>query len=140
MAETAADIYRLYVVPDYEEFLQQPGDRRRGKSAAESCYHFMDKLWVYYGEHRTDRLRGASTFPSFRDALLGECPDLAFVRDAADANKHFVLNRPTRHISTATDIWPVDGELEMRLDDGSTVRLRDKLKSAMAFWARELSS
>lgn len=65
--------------------------RQHAVEAASAAWHLHE--WVWHDKHLGGRASGAD-YMAFRDGLLNACPELAWMRDVADAGKHQRLGRP----------------------------------------------
>ena len=64
--------------------------RQHAVEAASAAWHLHE--WVWHDKQLGGRASGAD-YVAFRDGLLNACPELAWMRDVADARKHQGLGR-----------------------------------------------
>lgn len=84
MLSSTKTFFELMVKPTAAEFLQEPGDIRRGCLAAILLNQMAD-YWV--NETR------AGDANELRRHLIAQCPEVALIWDVADASKHARLTR-----------------------------------------------
>ncbi|MGP0008038.1 MAG: hypothetical protein ACLPIG_04920 [Methylocella sp.] len=74
----------------YEQFKSNP-NRQNAMQAAVPAWHVLD--WIWHERHRGKNTQGNDDFENFRRETIRQCPELALVRDVADASKHCGLGR-----------------------------------------------
>jgi hypothetical protein len=66
---------------------------------------------------------------------FSDCPELAWIRDVADAGKHCGLGRPTLEVREVVNTWPLNTTpLTITLDDGRTHDFADVLSRVIEYW------
>lgn len=149
---TSAHQFWLEVVlPTYERFKAEP-TRQNAILAALSAWHVHE--WLWHEQHPGENTWKNRDYESFLDQLLKTCPELAWIRDIADASKHRGLGRSTVQVKRTRSenryIGPLGtvgcGELalgELRvvstpliitLTDGSTYGFAQVLSGVIEFW------
>lgn len=83
--ESAHDVWAEVVLPAYERFIAVPS-RANAIDVSGHAWHIHE--WIWHEQHPGSDTRNNKDYESFRDKLLSDCPELAWVRDVADAGKH----------------------------------------------------
>jgi hypothetical protein len=83
-------------VPAYEDFKAQPN---RANAINASIYAWQVHDWLWHEQHRGEDTRSNPSYRKFERDLMDACPELAWIRDVADAGKHRGLGRPNAEVS-----------------------------------------
>jgi hypothetical protein len=137
------------VAPDVAELLRSPSPRGVFQAAL-SVWHLHD--WVWHDRNPGKNSRGTE-FEIFRNGLIASCPQLAWLRDIADASKHRGLGRlpevkaaEPRHVGggflylTGRVLPPGKGALKffLVLSGDRVEEMESVLRAAVEFWRSEL--
>jgi hypothetical protein len=87
----ARTFWSSVVLPDVEDFKSEPSEVRLGLHVAWSLWHLHD--WLWHDENPGVDTKGNKEYEKFKEALIGECAELGWLRDLADAAKHRGLGR-----------------------------------------------
>jgi hypothetical protein len=90
---TAYDYFFELARPNHDHFIQQPSITTM-LNAAWAYWHLHE--W-YFWDHNP--VATNTDLDNFRATLLDACPELGWLRDIAEAGKHFRLNRRKQHIT-----------------------------------------
>ena len=130
----------------YERFIDAPSGRTAIEAAVQA-WHVHE--WLWHEDQRGSQKLG--TLSAYRQAIVGSCPELAWVQDIAEAGKHCGLKRPSVTVTRAAQM-PVflvfdkgtatfggaaaiyGSTLQIELDDGSRHDVASVLATAVAFW------
>jgi hypothetical protein len=137
------------VVPSVREFNANPS-ARSAFQASHSLWHLHD--WVWH-DRNPDQDSSGAEFTAYRDDLIAACPELAWLRDIADAGKHRGLGRSSLEIKgAAPGLMPghsmmmtgVGGGIRpiftLTLNDESKQDVGATLKKAVEYWLTELAA
>ena len=137
------------VVPAYEKFKVE-ADRANAIYASVTSWHVHE--WIWHEQHPGEDTRNNSEYSAFQNNLFSDCPELAWIRDVADAGKHRGLGRPaevqrvasgTRWVGSWGEAswgevsWgggEVAGALAITLTDGSTHGFAEVLSHVLDYW------
>jgi hypothetical protein len=136
------------VVPSVGEFNAEPSARSAFRAAL-SVWHLHD--WVWH-ERNPDQISGGPQFDAYRKDLIAACPELAWLRDIADAGKHRGLGRYSVEVKgAAPGLMPghsmtmtgVGGGIRpiftITLNDESRQDVGATLKKVVDYWRTELA-
>jgi hypothetical protein len=136
------------VVPNAKQFQSEPSPRSLF-NAATSVWHLHD--WVWHDRNPGQDSHG-SAFNSYRANLLGDCPELGWLRDIADAGKHRGLGR-LPEVKGAEPMVGGGGNMLMVgvgggrvlkyflvFNDGSKHPVDEVLRTAIEFWRGDLKA
>lgn len=148
------NFFEQHVRRSYEEWLRDPLDEHRAKTAACEANNMAARVFHCWKDRDRNQIYGAKGEGQYRDELAAhECEDFALVRDVAEAHKHVELSRPsrlvTRYDQTAAEVswwdearWDDDarwgGQLVVTLDDGTRRPLAEIMRNVIAMWERLL--
>ena len=137
------------IVPRVQEFNAKPS-ARSAFQAAHSVWHLHD--WVWHERNPNQNSSGAE-FTAYRDGLIAACPELAWLRDIANAGKHRGLGHSSLEVKGAApglmpghtmmmtgvgggirDVFTITLNDESKQDVGAT------LKKAVDYWRTELAA
>lgn len=138
-------------LPAYERFTTAPSGRT-AIEAATHAWHIHEWLW-----HEMSGPKTNSELVNYCKKIIGECPELAWVRDIAEAGKHRRLKRPSVTVTRAAQMPnPVtfngepltfNGEpitlgtaLKIKLKDMSVHDVGAVLAKAVMFWEGKFAS
>src|SRR5687767_10631368 len=136
---TATHFWRLVVIPDYIAC--------RHEETARNIFHAATSIWHLQEWIFAERDVGYATLSLFTRALEQRCPELALLRDVADAGKHRYLDRPSVQVQKAAP--SVTGVITpsrvisttiiatIRRKDGSAVFVSDALTTCTDFLQSE---
>lgn len=143
-------------VPAHQRFLAAQ-NRQEAIGASFPAWHVHERVW--HESNPGSETQGNISYYAFRDRLTKECPELAWVRDIADAGKHRGLGRPghVRRVSmgessllTRRDgsyVTLRDGSrltlragLEIELTDGASHLVATVLNIVAAFWQKHFDA
>ena len=111
MKQKPSESFRENLVGPCRDFLNNPGDVGRARTAAQAINGHVEWVFDYYrsmGEQH--RLKGAKSADEFRAQHFTCCPDLKLVWHAADAAKHRVLRNPRHTFYAAATAQFMTGE------------------------------
>ena len=138
-------------LPAYERFMMAPSGRT-AIEAATHAWHIHEWLW-----HELPGPKTNSELVGYCNRITSECPELAWVRDIAEAGKHRRLKRPSVAVTRAAQMPnPVtfngepltfNGEpitlgtiLKIELKDMSVHDVEDVLAKTVMFWEGKFAS
>ena len=128
----AKEYWAEVLLPAYERFNAEPS---RGNAIMASLPAWHIHEWIWHQQHPGAETRNSKDYTQFHDALLDDCPELAWIRDVADAGKHCGLGRPTLEVREAVNTWPLNTTpLTITLDDGRTHDFADVLSRVIEYW------
>lgn len=155
--------FDTYVVPSYQDYMDDQIAQHKAANAMVAVYHFWERLYEYYAETQSPHLSGISTKEKFRDFLIQECPDLGLLRVSANAIKHQVVRIPNDSqfarapqttatgvtsndrltVSSSSVTLATDSSVTHRTEDrliieGTGRTVVDVLTSVMKFWGKWL--
>ena len=78
------------VIPAYEKFKTQPNPSN-AFGASFHAWHVHE--WIWHERHPGEDTSGNRDYEAFRKNCTDSCPELAWLRDVADAGKHRGLGR-----------------------------------------------
>lgn len=118
------------------------------------CWHAHE--WLWHQQNPGVDTQGNNTYVGWRESLIDQCEELAFVRDVADAAKHRGLGRPgeVTGVNNArttlqsvnfgngkTSIMSLNGRpkllnigMTLDLTDDTTVSLPNVIQTVIDFW------
>jgi hypothetical protein len=105
---SAREFWEELVIPAYERFTTQP-NRANAITASGHAWHVHE--WIWHDEHPGDDTRNSIAYKTFQTTLIAQCPELAWIRDVADAGKHRGLGRPAEVRRVASGTRLVGGPL-----------------------------
>jgi hypothetical protein len=136
------------IVPSVREFNAKPS-ARSAFQAANSVWHFHD--WVWH-ERNPGQDSSGQEFIAYRNKLITACPELAWLRDIADAGKHRGLGRSSLEVKgAAPGLMPghtmmmtgtgggIREVFTITLNDGKKEDVGATLKKAVDYWRTELA-
>lgn len=139
------------VVPVSERFKAQP-NRANAIDASVSAWHVHE--WIWHEHHPGTDTRQNIDYRNFQADLFNACPQIAWIRDVADAGKHRGLGRPAKVKRVASDMvliggpitsapigtTPISGSisiptpLTVTFTDGSKLTFRTVLSCVLDYW------
>lgn len=147
---SARQFWNGNVLPAFERFQAQPGPES-AIDASVSAWHVHE--WLWHEQHPGTDTRQNASYRMFQNNLFSACPELAWVRDVADAGKHRGLGRPTqvRRVTSNTLVhggpvgWApvgmspigfvsVSTRLIITLTDGSEIEFGPVLSRVIEYW------
>lgn len=130
------------VVPNVVDY-RTTGEPRFALQAARDLWHIAE--WVWHSQNPGVDTHDPS-FSTWRNAQMQACPELAYLRDIADASKHCGLGRTPvveqarprvlhyASIPLLLNTYPVR-ELILVMSDGSEVILNTAIQAATDHWS-----
>jgi hypothetical protein len=94
---TASDYLEKIVIPDYDDFRNNPTDLRLALHVAVSLFQLRD--WVLEERGAIKGWRRAEDIQTF---LQNKCNDFGLIKDIANSSKHLVLKRPSTPLTGMT--------------------------------------
>jgi hypothetical protein len=82
---SAEDYWLEVLLPAYERFNAEPS-RGNGIMVSFPAWHIQE--WIWHEQHPGADIRNSKDYTQFNDKLFNDCPELAWIRDVADAGKH----------------------------------------------------
>jgi hypothetical protein len=146
---SAREFWQEVGLPAINRFLLE-GNRGNAIEASSQAWHIHE--WVWHESHPGEDTRYNTDYRTFQNDLIVRCPELAWVRDIADAGKHRGLGRPAalrRVDKTSSILLGRDGsmllgrdgevllsrpELTIEMSDGSIHAVAVALRAVAAFW------
>lgn len=132
------------VVPNYQDFVDNPLCQRRAFNALVTTFHMWERLYWYYREIGSPHLgsRSKGTFLAYLKSK-SQCPDLEVLEDAANSVKHSL--RPVPPVPFLPQFMATgqaaqvsrDGE-EVLVIEPTGREVRDLLDTVMQFWTKWL--
>jgi len=139
------------VVHAYEKF-QAQSNRANAICASFHAWHVHE--WIWHEHHPGEDTRQNIDYKSFQTSCVNDCPELAWIRDVADAGKHRGLGRPAEVRRVASEIQLVGyahgtrphgvdphgvggivtNPLSITLTDGSAHDFAEVLSRVMDYW------
>jgi hypothetical protein len=129
---SAKEYWAEVLLPAYERFNAEPS-RGNAIMASFPAWHIQE--WVWHQQHPGAETRNSKDYTQFHDTLFDDCPELAWIRDVADAGKHCGLGRSTLEVREAVNTWPLNTTpLTINLNDGTTHEFADVLSRVIEYW------
>lgn len=146
---SAKEFWREVGMPAYGRFT---ATQNRGTAIEASTHAWHVIEWVWHDNNPGADTQGNQTFVAFRDGLIAACPELAWVRDIAEAGKHRGLGRSgvvvgsvdTRKpaavtfggtpVTFAGQAGVFGGGLTILMLDGMQYQVAPVLATVIAFW------
>lgn len=100
---TVQEFWDTFLVPDFDEFMKDAGDMRKGFHSALSQFHLHDWIFEHHGAtikssfnyiDAVGARKPAATAGEFANALEQMDPDFGIIRGVANSIKHLALSRP----------------------------------------------
>jgi len=144
---SVAELWDRLIVPGVRAFVQEPS-ARSAFEAALSLWHLHD--WVWHERHPDEDNHGSRS-NAYRTWLLAACPELGWLRDVADADKHRGFG--SNHTVGGAEPHSVSGTAQrlmgvsvggrvayfLVMNDGSHHDLAAVLQAAVELWRIELA-
>jgi hypothetical protein len=118
--------------PAYDKFIK---DESRGNAIM--AFLALSPLpdWLWHEQHPGEDTRNNKDYEIFRQQLFASCPELAWLRDVADAGKHRGLGRANLQVREAAKTWPRNTQpLTIVLDSGTEHDISDVLSRVMQYF------
>jgi hypothetical protein len=148
---SAREFWAELVVPAYERFKAEP-IRANAISASVHAWHVQD--WIWHDQHPREDTRRNPKYKKYQDDLAKDCPQLALIRDVADAGKHCGLGRQTVEVKQVASktrfvgpfntaqfntmpfnhMYSVRTPLVITLTDGSVHGFAEVLSRVIDYW------
>jgi hypothetical protein len=87
---SAAEFWSEVVLSAYERFKEH---HNRQNAIDVSVHAWQVHEWIWHENNPGEDTRGNADYTKFKENLLKSCPELAWIRDVADAGKHRGLGR-----------------------------------------------
>ena len=132
--KTPSECFRDNVWPRWQSYQSDPEKEWKAQDAARAVNSHAEWVYCYYSKHDISRLMGAQDPSQFRKALCHHCPDIAVVKDVADAAGHRFLTRSKskRLVTTSTDAFEESSGRLILQHDGRD--FLDVLRDVVNFW------
>jgi hypothetical protein len=88
--DSAEQFWTEVVQPAYERFVSTP-NRQHAMEASIPAWHVIE--WIWHEQHPGVDTQHNDKYQNFQSEIVGDCPELDWVRDVADASKHCGLGR-----------------------------------------------
>lgn len=148
---TAREMWEEVGLVAYQRFT---GGQSRANAVEAAVHAWHIHEWAWHEANPGIDTQRNPAYRAFRDNLFTTCPELAWVRDIADAAKHRGLGRPAdvqrvnppvagKALLLGGKLWSVGGGkilmaggvgLTIELTDGSRHAVADVLANVIAFW------
>jgi hypothetical protein len=135
---SAREFWAEVVLPTYERFKADP-TRANVLQASVFAWQLQDWIWheQYPGQDTHDS-KVKNLHDQFLAKLLNDCPELAWIRDVADAGKHRGLGRPSVKVREVINTWPLNATPSIiKLEDGTEYEVADVLSRVIEYWRTE---
>ena len=125
------------VGPNLDDYLNDPWNARKARTAVISAHHLSDRVFHYYREHDRSALLGAKTEPEFVRRIIDseQCPALDLVRRVANASKHHFpeseMSKSWPFTATGWSEHTDDGLVIIGTDNHSVERA---IREVIEFW------
>ncbi|MGC1305121.1 MAG: hypothetical protein WA840_22360 [Caulobacteraceae bacterium] len=132
---TVREYWAEVAEPAYQRFLN---DETRGNAIAAclALWPLHDWLWHEQNPGEDTRKR-KKDYDQFRQQFFNNCPELAWLRDVADAGKHRGLGRSDVQVREVAKTWPRNTlPLKIMLDDGSEHNITDVLRRIVEYFRK----
>lgn len=96
----AHEYFHTHVVPAMSDWRSNPDDIRFAMNAAVALNQMADHFWHGFVSNDAARVFSAPNVKTFRNELAKKNNDWGLVRDVAEAHKHVILERPSRHVTS----------------------------------------
>lgn len=146
---SVSECWSNLVVENIQAFTRDPSSRTVF-NAAFAIWHLHD--WVWHERNPSQDSSGIA-FAKFREDIITQCPELAWLRDIADAAKHRGIGRKAGIEGMRAEVIgagfgsapfgaaPIAGTYttyEIVLNDGTHAVFSGVLRTAIDFWISEL--
>lgn len=147
---TARQYWDENVVTSFETFKNAP-NRTHAINASMPAWHVHE--WIWHEKYPGKDTRQNAEYRRFQGDLINACPELAWIRDVADAGKHRGLGRPADVQRVASEMSMVYGSgtapsgsrpsgggllvrrpLTITLTDGSNLEFEVVLSRVLEYW------
>ena len=135
--------FRLYSAREYWTEVAEPAchrfinDESRGNAIAAFLLLWPLHDWLWHEQHPGEDTRKSKGYDAFRQQLFASCPELAWLRDVADAGKHRGLGRANVQVREVAKTWPRNTQpLTMVLDNGTEHNITDVLLRIVEYFRK----
>jgi len=112
-------------------------DESRGNAIAAFLLLWPLHDWLWHEQHPGEDTRKSKGYDAFRQQLFASCPELAWLRDVADAGKHRGLGRANVQVREVAKTWPRNTQpLTMVLDNGTEHNITDVLLRIVEYFRK----
>lgn len=94
--------YRAFVEANYDDFLNEPDNVRKGINAAVSAFHMADQYYFYYQKNDPIKISSYKDRDNFLKYLASKSKYFNDIQSIANAYKHLYLNSSKSHVSIAS--------------------------------------
>jgi hypothetical protein len=130
---SAREYWTEVAEPAYERFIN---DESRGNAITAFLVLWPLHDWLWHEHHPGEDTRSKDYEP-FRQQLFANCPELAWLRDVADAGKHRGLGRANVQVREVAKTWPRNTQpLTIVLDSGTEHDITDVLLRVVEYFRR----
>jgi hypothetical protein len=131
---SAREYWTEVAEPAHHRFVK---DKTRGNAIAAFLLLWPLHDWLWHEQHPGEDTRNSRDYEQFRQQLFGNCPELAWLRDVADAGKHRGLGRSNIQVREVAKTWPSNTQpLKIVLDDGSEHNIADVLLRIVEYFRK----
>jgi hypothetical protein len=150
---TPRSFYDLFVIPNFNEYLEAPSDIRRGFNASLSAFQLADIMYAFYRRNDPNKLAPWPTKKDFLVALGKRQPLFVTIQSVATAYKHLYTNGAHYEVESPgpmrisvpaknTELestYDTKGDVIVRRRDGSEISLTVALRAVVeALWPEVL--
>jgi hypothetical protein len=133
--QSARELWDELVLPACEQFKAVPS-RANAIVASWAAWHLKD--WLWHEKHPGEETRNNKNYEAFDGVLFSDCPELAWIRDVAEAGKHRGLGRASLVVSKVENTWPDNSTpAVIHLTDGTEHEFGNVLSIVIEYWRRE---
>ncbi len=96
------DFYQAFVEENYNDFLAEPDNVRKGINAAVSAYHMADQYYYYYKKNDPSKIALFNKRPDYLKYLEHQSKYSIDIQSIANAYKHLYLKSSSSHVTIAS--------------------------------------
>lgn len=148
------NFFETMVLPAYRDFLDDPLAQHKAKASVIYLNDLAERVFHYLGMDA--QFPGRLGPGNYRSFLAEQCPDIGLIRDIADGQRHYRIERSNRRVSSAEQsnirsltldevedfdaIMDFDDikEIMVELDNGAFRSLRGIVTNSIEYWTSEL--
>jgi hypothetical protein len=132
---SACEYWTEVAKPAYERFVNEE-NRGNAIAACQALWPIHD--WLWHDQHPgQDTGKNRKDYEQFREQIFKNCPELAWVRDVADAGKHRGLGRRDVRVREVAKTWPSNMlPLKIILDDRTEHSIADVLIRVVEYFRK----
>ncbi len=130
---SAREYWTEVAEPTYDRFIN---DESRGNAIAAFLLLWPLHDWLWHEQHPGEDTN-SKDYGMFRQQLFANCPELAWLRDVADAGKHRGLGRANVQVREVAKTWPRNTQpLTIVLDNGTEHNITDVLLRVVEYFRK----